>query len=324
VPSHESQLALANIGALGDGRLLALGFDAPLPVAVQLTQDARRARAVFGARLAAWPEEPEPFDGAVVEMPKARDRLDMNLAAVASQLRPGARVVLVGHNDAGARSAGPHLERIATGVEVLDYRFHCRAFAGTVASPPAFDPAAWRKTWTEDVAGAALTLCSYPGVFAHGRVDPATRMLLEALRGARVERALDVGCGDGVIGAWLAASGADAVECADADALAVRAAAETLAPYANARAYASDVYSDAARGYSHIVSNAPFHAGVRTTSEVAQRIIREAPDHLEARGELWLVANRFLDYMPVLNDAFAGVAVVADDAKYRVFRARKK
>ena len=71
------------------------------------------------------------------------------------------------------------------------------------------------------------------------------------------------------------------------------------------------------------MTNPPFHAGVRTTSAVAIRMIEGAPAHLESGGEMWLVANRFLDYLTPLREAFARVDVVHEDNKFRVYRTRR-
>lgn len=322
MPSHETELARALRGSFGPGRLLAVGFDGSVPDATEFQQDLRAHRATPGSLFGAFVPPSEPFDAAVVRMSKTRERFDMDLAMTAGAVGAGGRLFVIGHNDAGARSAGRHLARVASDVEVVDYRLHCRAFVGTVVEPAPFDPAAWRTSWTEQVAGRALVLHSYPGVFAHGRADAATLMLLGALAGAEVGRALDVGCGNGLIGAWLAAGGAS-VECVDVDAVALDAARLSLEPYAGARAYASDVFSDVEGTFDRIVSNPPFHAGVRTTSEVTQRLIRRSPDHLERGGELWVVANKFLPYGPVIEEAFGSFTVPAEDARYRVYRARR-
>jgi 16S rRNA (guanine1207-N2)-methyltransferase len=158
---------------------------------------------------------------------------------------------------------------------------------------------------------------SFPGVFAHGRIDEGTRHLLEVLQLRSGARALDVGCGNGVIGAWLAADG---VQCdsVDVDAVAVEAATRTAGT-----AWASDVYSDARGPYDAIVTNPPFHSGVRMTSAVAIRMIEGAPTQLVPGGEIWLVANRFLDYRTPLKEAFSHVEMMFEDNKFRVYRAKR-
>jgi 16S rRNA (guanine1207-N2)-methyltransferase len=325
VPSAESQLALANAERIAGGRLLIVGFDAEvaraLSPATVFHQNRRAYRAAAGlddVHFGAWLNAEQPYDAAVVEMPKETERLRMTLSMVVAALRREGRLVLIGRNDAGIKSAGRHLSEIVGANEVLDFRFHARALAATVLVPPSWSSLdVWETVFSAEVAGRAIEVHSFPGVFAHGRVDEGTRRLLEVLRVDQGARVLDVGCGSGVIGAWL---NADGLRCdsVDVDAVAVEAASRTAGS-----AWASDVYSDVQDGYDSIVTNPPFHAGVRTTSAAAIRMIEGAPAHLVAGGEMWLVANRFLDYLTPLRDAFARVDVVHEDNKFRVYRARR-
>jgi 16S rRNA (guanine1207-N2)-methyltransferase len=175
----------------------------------------------------------------------------------------------------------------------------------------------WESVFDAEIAGRSISVHSFPGVFAHGRIDEGTWHLLEALALPSGARALDVGCGNGVIGAWLAAGGV-ACDSVDVDAVAVEAATRTARS-----AWASDVYSDARGPYDAIVTNPPFHSGVRTTSAVAIRMIEGAPTQLVLGGEMWLVANRFLDYRTPLKEAFSHVEMAFEDNKFRVYRAKR-
>ncbi|HEV2685953.1 MAG TPA: class I SAM-dependent methyltransferase, partial [Actinomycetota bacterium] len=195
---------------------------------------------------------------------------------------------------------------------------HARALSASLSATPsrtALDD--WETVFSDSLAGRAVEVHSFPGVFAHGRVDEGTRRLLDILDVDAGARVLDVGCGSGVVGAWLQAGGASVSSC-DVDALAVEATTRTAGS-----AFASDVYSDVGETYDAIVTNPPFHAGVRTTSAVAIRMIEGAPAHLDAGGQMWLVANRFLDYLTPLRDAFARVDIAHEDNKFRVYRARR-
>ena len=325
MPSAESQLALANASRIAGGRVLVVGFDADVAHALSPTtifhQSWRAYRSLAGVddvHFGPWFSSERPYDTALVEMPKETERLRMTLSMVRVCLSPGGRLVLIGRNDAGIKSAGRHLSQIVGENEVLDFRFHARALTASVSvSPSRTSLEDWETVFTEEIAGRAIEVHSFPGVFAHGRVDEGTRRLLDVLQVDGGARALDVGCGNGVIGAWLRIGGASCDSC-DVDALAVEAASRTAGS-----AFASDVYSDIAGTYDVIVTNPPFHAGVRTTSAVAIRMIEGAPAHLEAGGEMWLVANRFLDYLTPLRDAFARVDVVNEDNKFRVYKARR-
>ena len=349
----EVRLAIANAGAAARGTVLIAGFGAPDLVealraagadrVIAFEQDVRRFRAsareggaaIYGPWLG--PDAPRlevvdatlptTFDGAWLALPKETERLRMLLAMVASLLARDVPLVLVGRNDAGIRSAGRHLREQIADPEVLDFRYHARALiARALGGAPPFDITSWRAARTETIAGHDVIVSSYPGVFSHGETDPATAMLLSVLRLPDDARVLDVGCGSGVIATWCAKATGAKVHAVDVDALAL------LATWQTARAsgvgdhvgiWASDVFSDVTETYSHIVSNPPFHTGVRTTAETAQRLIADAPRHLGARGELWIVANRFLDYATPMTEVFRRVDVMAEDNRFRVWRARR-
>jgi len=325
VPSAESQLALANAERIAGGRLLIVGFDADvarrLEPATVFHQNLRAHRAVSSlddTHFGAWFSIEQPFDTALVEMPKERERLRMTLSMVRAALAAGGRLVLIGRNDSGVKSAGRHLSELVGESEVLDFRFHARALVATAAVSPSLARLDdWESVFDAEIAGRSIEVHSFPGVFAHGRIDEGTRHLLEVLQLPEGARALDVGCGNGVIGAWLGAGGI-ACDSVDVDAVAVEAAMRTAG-----KAWASDIYSDVGGPYDAIVTNPPFHSGVRTTSAVAIRMIEGAPAQLVPGGEMWLVANRFLDYRTPLKEAFSHVEMAFEDNKFRVYKAKR-
>jgi 16S rRNA (guanine1207-N2)-methyltransferase len=51
--------------------------------------------------------------------------------------------------------------------------------------------------------------------------------------------------------------------------------------------------------------------------------IRGMSRHLQAGGELWLVANRFLPYAEALQASFKTVRVAAETGKFVVYHALK-
>ena len=91
--------------------------------------------------------------------------------------------------------------------------------------------AAWRSVAPLAVAGVVRDWVSYPGVFAAGRIDEGTALLIGALPPLRRgDRVLDYGCGSGVIGAAALAAAPDIVlDLLDDDAVALEAARENVA-----------------------------------------------------------------------------------------------
>jgi len=136
---------------------------------------------------------------------------------------------------------------------------------------------------------------------------------------------LDVGCGAGVIGFAAARLGARSVDLVDANLLAVAAAQENVRRLgaATCRVLASDVYSSVTgERYDLIVSNPPFHRGKVVDTSVADRLIAEAPAHLQPGGQLLIVANAFLAYGRHLTRVFDEVEAVQATRQYHVLRAR--
>lgn len=53
-------------------------------------------------------------------------------------------------------------------------------------------------------------------------------------------------------------------------------------------------------------------------------LIREAPDHLRPGGQLVIVANAFLPYPDLLERAYDGFELLAEDRRFRVYRAIRR
>jgi len=222
------------------------------------------------------------------------------------------RLAVVARKKEGAKPAKKDLAARAT-APTSEVGHHCQLHVGT--SPNATATLAdHRSTW---ITREGVEVTSYPGVFAHGRLDDASALLLAH---AEVDGAvLDLACGAGVLGETLRRrGGVSRLVLADVDHLALAAARQT-AP--SAEVVASDGYSNVRGPFDAIVLNPPFHRGVATDYDVPCRMLREAPDHLRRGGALWVVANRFLPYREVLDGAFSEVEEKADDGRFRLWRA---
>lgn len=258
-------------------------------------------------------------EAALVFLPKGRERIRMMLALVAGALPPGAPLWVVGARRTGIESAADDLRGVAD-PERTEVGRHARLLMARVRGGSAPDVDAWITPWTLTLGEASWTVASLPGVFSHGRLDDGTRLLLQAcprLPGPL----LDVGCGAGVLGVWYALQGTSAATLVDADACAVVAARRTAASSGvDVRVEPADVFPSSGV-FTSIVSNPPFHRGVDTDHTITERLVRGAPARLTAGGTLTLVCNRFLPVQDALDRAFGAHEVLADDGRYRVYRA---
>ena len=175
-------------------------------------------------------------------------------------------------------------------------------------------------------AGSSLLDTLYgPSVFAQGKLDEGTRLLIEALQVQPADEALDIGCGAGYLGLHIARQASQGhVTMVDASlatvALAQRNITESGLPNINV------LPSDGAQAvlsqrFDLVVTNPPFHQGGIQTTEIAERFIREAAHVLRPQGRFYLVANRFLKYEPTLKAHFNKVAEVGGNTRFKVLLA---
>jgi len=265
-----------------------------------------------------------PVPGAVLFWPKAHALGEWWLLWLCARLPEGTRLQLVGENQGGIKRVLKVLAALGLGCRKLDSARRCSLFE-TRTARLALDPEA---VWTHFEA-EGLSLASHPGVFGHGKLDEGTRLLLGQLPShlpaqQSKGQVLDMGCGDGVLSAWLARQGRH-VCAVDVSAFAVQATRRTLAANElEGEALESDVYSALGeRRFDAIVSNPPFHQERSIDYGPAARLIEEAPSHLVPGGRLILVANAFLPYADPLERAFGGFEIVADDGRFRVYSARR-
>ncbi|HUC45910.1 MAG TPA: methyltransferase [Hyphomicrobiaceae bacterium] len=280
-------------------------------------------RLVGTGKAAPWPPA-GPFEVVLLRLPKAKDEQEMAAHACLSVLAPDGRLVVYGGNEEGIRSAAAMLEGVCGPVETLAKRGHGRVLAVVRPAPSArlrSSLSAWRATTSLEIGGQRRQWISYPGVFAAGRVDEGTRLLIGALpplgAGARV---LDYGCGSGLIGAAaLDQSPTIALDALDNDSVALEAARQNL-PSAHCVLGTSLGELGASR-YDAILSNPPLRQGLAEDHTLLEHVVAVAPAHLRAGGVLQIVVQRRVPLERRLAQHFASVAIAAENGRYRVWRA---
>ena len=279
-----------------------------------------------GDEAAAWPPACQ-VELAALRIPKGREALEMSTHAVLSRLKPGGRFFLYGANDEGIRSADRGLTDWLDDVITLETKRHCRVWSGRLrdgAAPRRPRLEDWQETVHLDLPERKAELVSLPGLFAHGRLDPGTRLLLETLQALPVPRRaaclLDYGCGAGVVSLFLQRRTPEGqVHAVDRDALALHAARQNV----EAHFHQGDGWSavDPALRFDLVASNPPLHQGKDQDLEALVDLADGARRQLAKRGRLLLVTQRPLPMGPLLGERFHEVELMRETRSFRVWSA---
>lgn len=265
----------------------------------------------FGSEGAVEPPD-ERYERIVLRLPKGRRNLRATLHLLASRLEQGAPLWLCGANDEGIKSADKTLSELFGQVRTLETRRKCRLWEATGLEQPPLALSHFESRVEAHAGGRALQFVTLPGVFAEGRLDEGTRLLLDNL-GPIEGSVLDFGCGAGVIGVFLQRT----VTGIDIDAWAVR-----CANLNGEEAKLSDGWSHVTGTFDHIISNPPFHAGKDTDFRVMEGLLEGAKARLNSGGMLTFVCPATTPVERTLKHHFKKVEAVATDRRYTVWRAR--
>jgi 16S rRNA (guanine1207-N2)-methyltransferase len=266
---------------------------------------------------------PGEADTALIRLPRGRKRQEELLTLAAAMLRPMGRLVFVGAKNEGVRTALKDAQRIfgRAGIVTRKGGYHAGLAYRPTGDIPLPKLSFHSYEVTVDNAPAELRSC--PGAFAADRLDVGAAALIEAMEVAPGTDVLDLGCGTGLVTLAAARRGAR-VTGTDVSARAVATALATLTANGVPEAAVHLCNGAAAvesASIDTVVTNPPFHTGHDIDFEVAQLFVAEAARVLRPGGELFLVANAFLDYESWLRDAFHHVDIASTTPQFRVWHA---
>lgn len=276
----------------------------------------------------------DAFDAIFLRIPASKQAFEMHAALVAPLLaKEHGKLLVYGANDEGIKSCTTPLQRHYARVSTLDTRRHCRVLL--VTEPMLDTDKTSLQAWRETIAphplhgllphSEASEWCHYPGVFAKGKLDEATQLLLEHLpKLSPGEKVLDFAAGPGAISYFISQTAPDAaLYLSEADAIALHAARQ------NVPGAADHILSDGWRGITRslkadlIVSNPPIHKGKSEDFTVLRDLITSAPRHLAQGGRLILVVQAQVPAERILEEssAYSHIEKIADNRRFRVWSA---
>ncbi|MCW8091028.1 methyltransferase [Alteromonas sp. ASW11-130] len=269
---------------------------------------------------------PQHYNNIVIYLPKAKAHYSMLIKMAASLVNGSGSIYVVGENKGGIKSAGKLLNSVGE-VEKVDSARHCSLLRCEIThQQPSFDINQWLSYFDININGQAATIASLPGVFSHEALDEGTQLLLEKLPSNLRGNILDFACGAGIIGCILKRQFPHLnISYLDVSALALYSTAHTLAESElTGTVMAANGLHGVDEQFNNIVTNPPFHTGIKTDYSVTKRFIADAARLLPRNGSLHMVANRFLPYPGLLGEVFSHVQTLAQTSRFSVYRAVKE
>lgn len=171
--------------------------------------------------------------------------------------------------------------------------------------------------------GKELTFISDNGVFSKKMIDYGSRVLLDTIKIDDSKKSLlDVGCGYGTFGVSLkSAYPFLKVEMVDVNERAINLSKKNLQKNnLDAEVYSSNVHDNVLGKYDLIVTNPPIRAG----KEIVTKILVEAKEHLNYKGEIWVVIQKKQGAPSAkknLETVFGNVTIEKKDKGYYILKA---
>ncbi|VFP78661.1 Ribosomal RNA small subunit methyltransferase C [Candidatus Erwinia haradaeae] len=252
--------------------------------------------------------------------PKNKREADFQLQNLLSLLPIGSDIFIVGENRSGVRG----VEKIIThslNLKKIDNGCRSSLYQGTLNVNSSFN----EKLFWNEYKINNIILKSLPGVFGFKGLDMGSQLLISTLNKNLNGKVLDVGCGTGVISAFLFSLSPQVhLTLIDVHAAAIVSSRATLLSNCfSGKVYCSNLYSNVNERFHLIISNPPFHTGLKTNLEIAYKLIKGAPKFLYKHGELRIVANSFLPYPKILDDTFGNHQILAKNQSFKVYRSIK-
>ena len=180
------------------------------------------------------------------------------------------------------------------------------------------------RTIRSTACGLTLDFVTDAGVFSKNELDPGSRLLIESLPPLS-GRVLDLGCGWGPVGAFLARLNPQArLVLADVNERALELARRNLEKNGvSGELILSDGFDRIEGGFRHVVTNPPIRAG----KQLIYAMFDEAFRRLEPGGTLTIVIRKQQGAPSALNhfkETYFSGEIIAKDAGYWIIQARKE
>ncbi|HAS64212.1 MAG TPA: 50S rRNA methyltransferase [Vibrio sp.] len=274
-------------------------------------------------------ELPKTIDLVVMQIPRNNRYLTWQLAQIRQQLPANVTVISVNKakeiHSSTLKLFEKHLGETTTS---LAWKKHRLVFSSANTNQPiGVEPF---TEWKVD--GQQITLKNLANVYSGESLDQGARFMLEHLpSGNKHSKAIDLGCGNGVLSVKLAQLNSNmAITCVDESHMAVASAKQNLLDNVAGERKFQFVANNCLDGfvddeYDLVVCNPPFHQQQAVTDHIAWQMFCDAKHVLGNGGQLLVIGNRHLGYDVKLKRLFgkSNVTLVAANKKFVILQATK-
>jgi 16S rRNA (guanine1207-N2)-methyltransferase len=261
-------------------------------------------------------------DLVILFFPKSKAEFSFTLTMINHALAPNAKILIVGENNGGVKSAIKLGQPFLNFCEKVDSARHCSLFLGEFNNKDiSFCIDDWFKNYQLSLNDITLTIASLPGVFSQNELDLGTKLLLNHLPPKMSGKVLDFGCGAGVISAYIGKKySLTQLSLLDINALALKSAEKTLKiNNLSGHIFASDSLGNITEKYQHVVSNPPFHQGLKTYYASTETFLSGIKNYIFKSGDITIVANNFLRYQPIMMEKIGKTSTIANKNGFCVY-----
>ena len=265
-------------------------------------------------------------DLVVIAFPKSKAELAYTLAMLSPVIDEQSYVLVVGDNKSGIKTLAKLADKYIERCTKQDAARHCLLYSIQMKlSNTPFVLEQWFSHYKIEIANQSIEIAALPGVFSQQGLDKGTQVLLNNLPEDIGGKVLDFGCGAGVISVALAKIYPSVeLTLVDVSALAVASSKESLKRnQLTGNVIASDGLQNISGQFDTIVSNPPFHQGLKTHYAATETFLAQAKHFLTRSGKLLIVANSFLTYQPIIAQTLHRVERTCQQNGFAIYLAKR-